>query len=102
MAKEASHILDMARKGAEHGYDELKDEIATLVKNFPHLAATKGRQGSRAAAAAITRGRQIVGTVIAGEFTRPKRKMSAKARKAMSAAQRKRWAQKKGLAATSR
>jgi hypothetical protein len=47
MAKHASHILDMARKGAEHRYDELKGEIATLVKNFPHLAAAKGKRVSR-------------------------------------------------------
>jgi hypothetical protein len=38
MAKHSSHILEMARKGAEHRYEELKAEIATLVKHFPHLA----------------------------------------------------------------
>jgi hypothetical protein len=39
MAKHVSHILDMARKGAAHRSDELKDEIATLVTKFKHLAA---------------------------------------------------------------
>jgi hypothetical protein len=102
MAKHASHILDMARKGAEHRYDELKDEIATLAKNFPHLAATKGKHVSRAAAAAITRGRQVAGAAIAGESTPAKRRVSAKARKAISAAQRERWAKTKGLAAKGR
>jgi hypothetical protein len=102
MAKHASHILDMARKGAEHRYDELKDEIAALVKNFPHLATTQGKRVSRAAAAALARGRQVVGAAIAGEPTPRKRTMSAKARKAISVAQRKRWARTKGIAAKSR
>jgi hypothetical protein len=38
MAKHSSHILDLARKGAEHRYEELKTEIAVLVKHFPHLS----------------------------------------------------------------
>ena len=41
-AKHSSHILDMARKGAEHKYAELKAEIAALVQHFPHLAARAG------------------------------------------------------------
>jgi hypothetical protein len=32
MAKHSSHVLEMARKGAEHRYDELKAELASLVK----------------------------------------------------------------------
>ena len=42
MAKRSSHVLDMARKGAEHKYAELKAEIAALVKHFPDLAARAG------------------------------------------------------------
>jgi hypothetical protein len=38
-----AHILDMARKGAEQKYEELKAETAALVKNFPHLAQPAGR-----------------------------------------------------------
>ena len=38
MAKHSSHILELARKGAEHRYEELKAEIATLFKHFPHLS----------------------------------------------------------------
>jgi hypothetical protein len=102
MARHASHILDMARKGAEHRYDELKGEIAALVKNFPHLAAMKSKRVSRTAAAALLRERQVVGAAIAGQPTPPKRQMSANARKAISVAQRKRWAKTKGLAAKHR
>jgi hypothetical protein len=35
MAKHTSHILEMARKGAEHRHEELKAEIAALIKTFP-------------------------------------------------------------------
>jgi hypothetical protein len=38
MAKHSSHILELARKGAEHRYDELKAELAQLVQAFPHLS----------------------------------------------------------------
>ena len=37
MAKHSSHILELARKGASHRYQELKSELAALVKAFPHL-----------------------------------------------------------------
>jgi hypothetical protein len=92
--------MEMARKGAQHRYEELKAEIAALVKHFPHLAAEKGGQLSRAAGAAFTSGRQVVGAAIAGEAPAKKRKMSAKARKAISQAQKARWAKQKSAGAT--
>jgi hypothetical protein len=95
MAKHSSHILDMARKGAEHKYEELMAEMRQLVAHFPHLAARTGRQVSRAASKAFARGRRVVGAAIAGESPKTRRKMSAKARKAIGDAQRKRWATKK-------
>jgi hypothetical protein len=92
MAKHSSHILDMARKGAEHRYEELKAEIATLVKHFPRLAARTGRQVLHGSAGlAKTAGDLVV--VAAGG--RKRRKLSAKARKAMSIAQKARWAKVK-------
>jgi hypothetical protein len=90
MAQHASHILDMARKGAEHKYAELKAEIAALVKHFPHLTAGKGGIVSRGTAA-LAKGRKAV----TAELARPKRTMSAKARKAISDAQKRRWAKQK-------
>ena len=92
MAKHSSHILDMARKGAEHRYEELKAEIAALLKHFPHIAARTGVQVSRAAAAVSKRGRAAVAAVTGGSAPRKRRKLSAKARKAMSVAQKARWA----------
>jgi hypothetical protein len=95
MAKHSSHILDMARKGAEHKYEELRAEIATLVKHFPHLAARTGVRVSRAGAAVSKRGNAAVTAVTGAVAPRKRRKMSAKARKAIGDAQRKRWAEKK-------
>jgi hypothetical protein len=78
MPKNPSHILELARRGAEHRYTELKEEIARLVKTFPHLTGRK--DGAAAASAAAPRRR---------------RRMSAKARAAISAAQKARWARQK-------
>ena len=92
MAKHSSHILDMARKGAEHRYEELKTEIARLIKNFPHLASRAGKAVSREATALSAGGRAAIEELRA---PRKRRKMSAKARKAIGDAQRKRWAKTK-------
>jgi len=89
MAKHSSHILDLARKGAEHKYEELKAEIATLVKQFPHLTKAGVSRGVNL----LARGGQAAS--MAGPTLRRRRKMSAKARKAISMAQKARWAKQK-------
>ena len=94
MAKHSSHVLDMARKGAQHRYAELKAEINTLIKNFPHLASRTGAQVQEAVNALSKRGKVAVATVT-GNAPRKRRKMSAKARAAISAAQKARWAKQK-------
>ena len=88
MAKHSSHILEMARKGAEHRYHELKEELSALVKHFPHLA---GKAVSRGAAALSAGGKAAMEELA----PRKRRKMSAKARAAISAAQKARWAKQK-------
>ena len=94
MAKHSSHIIDMALKGAEHKYEELKAEIAALVKHFPHLAGRKG--GVARGIAAVSKGGRAVMAAVTGDPTPKKqRKMSAKARKAISNAQKARWAKQK-------
>lgn len=40
MAKHSSHILELARKGAESRFRELVDEARELVQSFPHLRDT--------------------------------------------------------------
>jgi hypothetical protein len=96
MAKHSSHILDMARKGAEHKYEELKAEMAALVKNFPHLTGRKG--GMASVAPLASKGGKAARVPVAGEpAPRQRRKMSAKARRAISEAQKKRWAKQKAI-----
>jgi hypothetical protein len=88
MAKHSSHILEMARKGAEHRYEELRTEIAALLKNFPHLGGHKKGQASR------TRTAQAADTPAAGESVRARKRrtMSAAARKAVSDRMKSYWA----------
>ena len=80
----------MARKGAEHRYEELKAEIASLVKNFPHLTA---RANQRVASAAAKGWTAIEGE--AEQVRRRSRKMSASARKAVSDRMKKYWAERR-------
>jgi hypothetical protein len=85
MPKHSSHILELARKGTEHRYHELKTEIAALRKYFPELArAPRSKRPqidmSSEPAATIDRPR------------RKRRRMSAAARKAVSRRMRKYWA----------
>ena len=82
MAKHSSHVLEMARKVAEHRLDELKAEITSLIKAFPHLEF-----GSAISPAAPKQ-----------EFDRLRKRrkpMSAAAKKAVSARMKKYWAARK-------
>jgi len=90
MAKHPSHILELARKGADHRYQELKAEIASLEKHFPHLGGPREGRGPKSAHVAASP---------AEGSTHPPRKrrtMSAAARKKISDAQKARWAKQKG------
>ena len=81
MAKHSSQILELARKGAEHKYQELKEEIAALVKSFPHL---RGR-GTSSSGGRVARAEAPV--------RRRKRKpMSAAAKAAVSKRMKAYWA----------
>src|SRR5207244_11293727 len=73
MAKHSHSILEFAKKGATHRYQELKAELAELVKAFPHL-----RYGSAVSPA-------MPDAVEEPKIRSRKRsKMSAAARKAVS------------------
>jgi uncharacterized protein YicC (UPF0701 family) len=90
MAKHSSHILEMARKGAEHRYAELQAEIATLVKHFPHVAKQAGKQISKIVSQSVA--------AVEAEAPRVKRrvkKMSAAARKAVSDRMKTYWAKRR-------
>jgi hypothetical protein len=83
MPKHSFNILELARKGAEHRLRELKAEIASLKKVFPHL-----RFGSAASPA-------MPDPMEEGKVRRQRRTMSAAARKKISEAQKRRWAKQK-------
>jgi hypothetical protein len=97
MAKHSHHILALARRGAEHRYEELKTELASLLKHFPDLTSVRraSAQASRSVGDAMVRGGKAVIAATSSEPQRKRRTMSAKARKAIGDAQRKRWAAKK-------
>jgi hypothetical protein len=82
MARHSRSILEYAKKGATHRYQELKDEIASLLKAFPHL-----RYGSAVSPA--------MPDAVEEPKVRRRRKMSAAARKKISEAQKARWAKQK-------
>jgi uncharacterized protein YicC (UPF0701 family) len=90
MAKHSSHILEMARKGAEHRYEELQAEITALVKHFPHVARKAGAQIAKT----VSQGAAAV-EVEAPKVRRRAKKMSAAARKAVSDRMRKYWAKQR-------
>lgn len=91
MAKHSSHILQLAKRGAEVRFRELVDELKFLTLSFPHLRnAADGED--LPVKFILRRGRDKAGPV---QASRTRRKMSAKARKAIGDAQRKRWAEKK-------
>jgi hypothetical protein len=86
MAKHPSQILEMARKGAEHRHEELKAEIAALIKTFPHLH--EGKESVRKSA------RVKPGKDLAADATpvQKRPKWSASAKKAVSLRMKKYWA----------
>jgi antibiotic biosynthesis monooxygenase (ABM) superfamily enzyme len=91
MAKHSSSILELARRGADHRYEELQQELASLVRQFPDLR--------RGALEIVKSGRRATRAAAAGLQPRRRRKMSAAARARISAAQRARWAKQKAVAA---
>jgi len=86
MPKHSSHILELARKGAETRLQELRAEIAALVKDFPHLA----EQAGTAIGTAVGRTEAEVRRRV-----RRGRTMSAAARKAVSERMKRYWARRK-------
>jgi hypothetical protein len=85
MARHPSHILELARKGAEHRYQELKAEIAALRKYFPELA-----RAPRSSPPQIDMSSEPAAPIDRPRLKR--RRMSAAARKAVSRRMKKYWA----------
>ena len=88
MAKYAPHILELAKRGADSRFRELLDELKFLTLSFPHLNDSFDRD-DLPVTFILRRGRDKARAL---DAPRQRRKMSAKTRAAMSAAQKKRWA----------
>lgn len=87
MPKHSSHILELARRGAEHRLAELQTEIAALIKDFPHL-----RSSARGRRPQIDTSAEPAAVMDRTPRKRKRRGLSAAGRAAISAAQKKRWA----------
>jgi hypothetical protein len=79
-----AHLFELAKRGAEQRYRELKAEIASLLKVFPHLRF--GSAVSPAMPDAVEEG---------SPRKRRRRTMSPAQRKAVSDRMRKYWAKRK-------
>jgi hypothetical protein len=91
MAKHSSSILALARRGAQHRYEELQAELLSLVQQFPDLRGTAREM--------VKRGRKAVQAAAAQLQPRKRRTMSPAARAKIAAAQRARWAKRRAAAA---
>ena len=84
-----------ARMGAEVRLAELRQEMMTIFATFPELRQREGRQGRSAAPSSGRKGREQ-GSASSAAGGKKRRKMSAEARRKISAAQKARWAKQKG------
>lgn len=91
MAKYPAHILELAKRGADARLHELLNELNVLTLSFPHLRDAVDRD-DLPVKFILRRGRDKANRT---EAPARRRKMSAKARKAIGDAQRKRWAAQK-------
>jgi len=91
MAKHSSSILALARRGAQHRYEELQEELASLMEQFPDLRG--------AAREIVKRGRRAIKAAAAELQPQKRRTMSPAARAKIALAQRARWAKRKAAAA---
>jgi hypothetical protein len=76
----AAHLRELARTGAEVTLNRLRAEIIAIERAFPELQLRQGRRAVR---------RSL------GEATTRSRKMSAAARKAVSARMKRYWAERR-------
>ena len=94
MPKYPAHILELAKRGADVQFRELLNELNVLTLSFPLLRDAVDRD-DLPVKFILRRGRDRASGI---ERPATRRKMSAKARKAIGDAQRKRWAAQKAVA----
>ena len=84
----SSRMLEFAQRGAGHRYQELKDEIASLMKAFPHLRA-RARKAVHVGLA-VEKTKEPFHS--AADVRRRRRPMSAARKKAISERMKTYWA----------
>jgi len=91
MPKHPKHILELAKRGADARLREILDEFKMLMVSFPHLRDAIDRD-ELPVKFLLRKGRDnAVGAPV------KRRTLSAKARKAIGDAQRRRWAAQKAV-----
>ena len=90
MPKHSSHILELAKRGADARFQELLDEMNLLTLSFPHLRDAFSRD-DLPIKFILRRGRDKAEAAA----TPKRRKMSVAARKKISLAQKRRWAKQR-------
>jgi hypothetical protein len=91
MPKRSSHILELARRGAEARYRELVDELKMLTVSFPHLRDSFDRD-ELSVDFILRRGRD---KAKASSARRRRRVWSPAARRAAAARMKAYWAKRK-------
>jgi hypothetical protein len=92
MAKHSSHILELAKRGAEARFRELLDELKILTQSFPHLRNAFDPD-ELPVDFILRRGRD---KTTASPQKRRKRSWSPAARRAAAARMKAYWANRKG------
>src|SRR5882672_2910983 len=91
MPKQSSHILELAKRGAEARFRELVDELKSLTQSFPHLRDSIDRD-ELPANFILRKGRD---TARAKATKRRRRDWSPAARRAAAARMKAYWAKQK-------
>jgi hypothetical protein len=91
MTKHSPNILALAKRGAEARLEDLKQELKLLVQLFPHLRDSFDKDNMPLSFMMA----QNSGQLAAGNSEVRRRRMSAAARKAVSARMKKYWALKR-------
>jgi hypothetical protein len=90
MPKPSSHILDLAKRGAEVRLRELSQEAKNLIELFPHLRDAFDNDELPVSFLVAQRSGRLTQT--SAPARRRRRRLSAAARKAVSARMKRYWA----------
>jgi len=91
MPKHSSHIVELAKRGAEARFRELVEELKALTSSFPHLRDSIDRD-ELPVNFILRQGRDKTSAATTSGARRRRTRMSAAQRKAVSQRMRKYWA----------